>query len=319
MPGYFENYFRQKIKYLRFYLILRYYYSNLNFKEMKKPLILLMLVITILSSCNRKELEKLKQENQNLQTIVEQKDAEINSIITLLNEIEDNLSGIRMREQRILKASSGVENSANQVDNIKSDIMAIDELMKKNKENLDLLSQRLKTVTGEKQQFEKMVNNLNAQVESKDREIQKLVADLEDKDMQINDLYSSVAQLKTEKAEKEQVIDKQDKDLHKGYYLIGNTKELRERGIIIRSGGVLGMGKVDKLSDDLNPADFTLVDIRQAGVFVIDAKNADLLSVHPSDSYIIRKSDDGKQVVSFEITRKDDFWKNSRYMVLALD
>ncbi len=286
---------------------------------MKNPLILLLLVLTVLSSCNRKELERLKQENQNLQAVVEQKDAEINTIISLLNEIEDNLSGIRMREQRILKASSGVESSANQVDNIKSDIMAIDELMRKNKENLELLSQRLKTVTGEKQQFEKMVNNLNAQVESKDREIQKLVADLEDKDMQINDLYSSVSQLKIEKAERDQVIGLQDKELNKGYYLIGNTKELRERGIIVRSGGVLGIGKVDQLAEGLDPADFTLIDIREADVFAIDAKKADLLSVHPSDSYIIRKSDDGKRIVSFEITLKDEFWKNSRFMVLALD
>lgn len=286
---------------------------------MRKPLILLMLVVTVLSSCNRKELERLKQENQNLQAVVEQKDFEINSIITILNEIEDNLSGIRMREERIMKASSGVESSANQVDNIKSDIMAIDELMRKNKENLDLLSQRLKTVTGEKQQFEKMVNNLNAQVESKDREIQKLVADLDDKNLQINNLYSSVSQLKTEKAEKELVIDQQDKELNKGYYLIGNSKELRERGIVVRSGGVLGMGKVDQLAEGLDPDDFTLIDIRDAGTFSIDAKKADLLSVHPSDSYIIRRSDDGKRVVSFEITRKEEFWKNSRFMVLALD
>ncbi len=73
-----------------------------------------------------------------------------------------------------------------------------------------------------------MINNLNSQVDRKDKEIQKLVADLYDKNLQIHELYSSITQLETEKAEIEEVIDQQDKELHRAYWIIGNSKELKK-------------------------------------------------------------------------------------------
>ena len=287
--------------------------------NMKKSIFILALILTFFTSCNRKEVERLKQENQSLQNLINQKENEINSIILLLNEIEENLTGIRIREERIMKASSGIETNNNQIENIKSDVMAIDDLMKKNRENLELLSQRLKATTGEKQQLEKMINNLNSQVDRKDKEIQKLVADLYDKNLQIHELYSSITQLETEKAEIEEVIDQQDKELHRAYWIIGNSKELKKSGIIVSSGGFLGIGKSNKLADQLDPFDFNIIDIREQNIFPIEAEKAKLISLHPSDSYIMRKSDDGKKVISFEITRVEEFWKNSKFMVLSLD
>ena len=77
--------------------------------------------------------------------------------------------------------------------------------------------------------------------------------------------------------------------------------------------------KSNKLADQLDPFDFNIIDIREQNIFPIEAKKAKLISLHPSDSYIMRKSDDGKKVISFEITRVEEFWKNSKFMVLSLD
>ncbi|MBE0639757.1 MAG: hypothetical protein IH598_14660 [Bacteroidales bacterium] len=286
---------------------------------MKKIAVALLLMTFVVSSCQRKEVDRLKQENEKLQLTVQQREDDINSMISILNEIEENLTNVRAREERLLKISSTTENKTNKVDDIKQEIMAIDELMRKNRENLELLSQRLKTTTGENQQLEKMIANLNSVVESKDLEIQTLLADMEDMNLQINDLYSTVTDLKVDQAEKEITIDQQDKALHRGYYLIGLRKEMREQGILIRSGGFLGLGKVDKLADNLDPSQFTMIDIRENTVFPIDAEKINLLTVHPSDSYLIRNSEDGKRVTSFEITRVEDFWKASRFLVLSLD
>lgn len=286
---------------------------------MKKIAPLLLLIVVVFSSCNRKEVAQLKQENEKLQITLQQREDDINSMIAILNEIEENLSNVRSREDRLLQISSTPESRTNQVDDIKEEIMAIDELMKKNRENLALLSQRLKTTTGENQQLEKMISNLNTLVESKDSEIQTLIANMEDLNLQINDLYGTVSELQVDKAEKEITIDQQDKELHRGYFLIGMKKELREQGILIRTGGFLGIGKVDQLSDNLDPTQFTRIDVRENTNFPIDAKKISLLTVHPSDSYIIRSSEDGKRVVGFEITRVEEFWKASRYLVISLD
>lgn len=286
---------------------------------MKKIAAILVLLTIVLTSCNRKEAERLKQENEKLQLTVLQREDDINSMIAILNDIEENLNNVRSREERLLRVTSTPESRTDKVEFIKNEIMAIDELMKKNRENLELLSQRLKTTTGEKQQLEKMITNLNTAVANKDREIQTLIVKLEDLNLQINDLYGTVTELRVDQAEKEVTIDMQDKTIHRGFYMINTIKELRTREILIREGGFLGLGRVDQLADNLDPNQFTMIDIRENSIFPVDAREVTLFSVHPSDSYIIRKSEDGKRVVSFEITQIDEFWKASRFMVLALE
>lgn len=273
----------------------------------------------VFSSCNQAELEKLKEENHQLRAEIEQRDQDISGMIEVFNNVEDNLSNIRAREEKILKYSRNVEGSSGKIDDIQREIIAIDDLMKKNRENLNLLSERLKTTTGEKHQLEKMMANLHSVVNSKDREILELVRSMEDLNLQIDDLYSSITDLKVEKAKQEFTIDMQEKALNRGYYLIAPTKELREMGVVERSGGILGIGRVNKLADDLDLAVFTMVDIHEENNFSIDARKVELLSSHPGDSYILRKSEDDKRFLSLEITRPEDFWKTTRTLVIAMD
>lgn len=279
----------------------------------------LLVVSALIVSCNQQEIEQLRQENARLKTEVSQKDQQINSIIELLNEIEDNLSAIRTREQRLLKAAKTTESTDNQIDQIKSDISAIDEMMRQNRENLDLLAKQVKNLTGEKSQLEKLISNLNKTIENKDNEIRQLVEQLQQKDVQIADLYQSVTELKRETTEKEKVIRQQDKQLHTAYYIIDDLKNLLDKGIVVKSGGLLGIGKTIKVADQLTPEDFTTIDTREVTSFDINARKIQLFTYHPSDSYIIRKSTDGKIVESFEISRPDEFWKVSKYLVIALN
>jgi chromosome segregation ATPase len=286
---------------------------------MKNSIICFLICMVAFSSCNRAELEKLREENHQLRTEIEQREQDISGMIKVFNEIEDNLSNVRTREERILKYSRNAEGSTDKIDDIQSEIIAIDELMKKNRENLSLLGERLKTTTGEKQQLEKMMANLHSVVNSKDREIVELVRSMEDLNLQIEDLYGSITDLKVEKAKQEFTIDMQEKALNRGYYLIASTNDLREMGVVERSGGILGIGRVNKLADDLDLAIFTQLDIREVNNFSIDARKIDLLSSHPGDSYILRKSEDGKRFLSLEITRPADFWKTTRTLVIAMD
>jgi uncharacterized protein (DUF3084 family) len=284
-----------------------------------KSVILFLFAILAFSSCNRKELERLKQENEQMQQTLEQRDGDVNNMISILNDIEENLANIHTREERVLRITSTTETRADKVDYIKHEIMAIDELMRKNRENLELLTQRLKTTTGEKQQLEKMIANLHTSIANKDREIQTLIANMEELNVQISDLYGTVSNLEDEKSELGVAIKLQEREMNQRFYIIGDRKALREQEMIVRKGGVLGMGKVDKLTDNPDPAQFTAIDLRENTIFPIDARKAELLTVHPSDSYIIRSSEDGKRLVSFEITLPEEFWKASKFMVLALD
>jgi uncharacterized protein (DUF3084 family) len=284
-----------------------------------KSVILFLFAVLAFSSCNRKEMERLKQENEQMQQTIAQREGDVNNMISVLNDIEENLSNIRSREERLLRITSTPENRTNKVEYIQHEIMAIDELMRKNRENLELLTQRLKTTTGEKQELEKMIANLHTSIANKDREIQTLIANMEQLNVEISNLYGTVSNLEDEKTGLEITIELQEKEMNKRFILIDNIKTLREKGVIVREGGILGIGKVDKLADNPDTSQFTAIDLREITIFPIDARKAELLSVHPSDSYIIRTSEDGKRLVSFEITLPEKFWKASKFMVLALD
>jgi chromosome segregation ATPase len=279
-----------------------------------------MLPAIFLASCNthKKELEQLKQENEQLKKTVELRDKDISSFMQVFNEIGDNLAQIRAKEQLITKQTSNLESGQNKVEVVKNDLMAIDELMKKNRENIQSLSAKLKSSRFENKELQKMVANLEKTISDKDIEIVGLVKDLENLHYEVKDLYSSVSKLETENVEKGEIINDQDKALNKAFYLVGGEKELKEKEVITKKGGFAGIGRVEKLNQDLNQSLFTEIDIREKNTFPIDAKKVKLITSHPSDSYIIRKNENGRYY-SFEITKPEEFWRSSKYMVLSVD
>ncbi len=287
---------------------------------MKKLIFILVLSAIFMASCNThtKELEQLKQENEVLKKNLALRDQDISSFMQVFNEIGDNIAQIKAREQLIAKQTSNIEAGQDKVAVVKDDLMAIDELMRKNRENIQNLSTKLKSSRFENKELLKMVANLERTISDKDIEIVGLVKELETLNYEVKDLYSSVSKLESENVEKGSIINNQDKALNQAFYLIGAEKELKEKEVITKKGGFAGIGRVEKLNQDLNQGLFTEIDIREKNTFPIDGKKVKLLTNHPSDSYIIRKNDDDRYY-SFEITKPEEFWRSSKYMVLTVD
>lgn len=287
-------------------------------KTMKQIIPAIMLFALIAVSCNRAELERVNQENAQLKEQLATRDADMEGFMQVFNEIGDNLADIRTREKMIVKNSATTENG-DRVTSVKDDIRAIDEMMKQNKENLARLNERLKNSTGENSQLKRMVEGLQTTIREKDQEIVQLVSQLETLNIEVQDLYSSVSDLRMETIEQGKVIDTQVEELNTAWYVIGNEKDLREKEIITKEGGFIGIGRVNKLNRDFDEEAFTKIDIRQKMVFDLDAKKLKLITSHPSDSYLLRQNEDTKRFYRFEIVDPEAFWKNSNYMVLAVE
>jgi Txe/YoeB family toxin of Txe-Axe toxin-antitoxin module len=281
-------------------------------------LVIILLISGIVSSCHNKELEILKKENRQLKNELLQRENDINQFIQVFNDVEDNLAEIRNRENLIVKNSASSENT-DMVANVKDDIRAIDQLMKQNKERLSSLAERLKSSTGENNQLQRMISNFELMMKNKDREIVDLIEKLENLNYEVQDLYSSVTNLQLANIEKEQTIDRQTREMNKAWYIIASAKQLKSLGIIEKKGGFLGLGKVNTLSGDIDVSNFKEIDLREITVFSLDAKKVSLLSSHPDDAWLIRKDENEKRIVSFEITRPEVFWNTSRSMVLVVD
>ncbi len=284
---------------------------------MKNLIPLVILLLFIATSCNQAEVEQLKNENETLKNQIQQQEEEIGNFMQVFNEIEENLAQVRIKEKLIVKNSGSNENG-DRVEMVKNDIRAIDNLMQKNRENLNNLSDKLKSSAGENSQLKRMINNFELMIKDKDREIIGLVGQLEDLNYEVQDLYSSISDLKLENLEQSRKIDLQEDDLNSAWYIIGEQKELIEKGVISKEGGIIGIGSVKTMGENIDPNLFTQIDIRNQNIFPIDAKKVKLISAHPSDTYIIRKNEETNRYDSFEVTKPEKFWESSKYMVLSI-
>lgn len=285
---------------------------------MKKIIPVILLFALVAVSCNRAELERVNQENAQLKEQLASRDADMESYMQVFNEIGDNLADIRAREKMVVKNSATTE-KGDRVASVKEDIQAIDDMMKQNKENLAKLNERLKNSTGENSQLKRMVQTLQTTILEKDQEIVEMVAQLKTLNVEVQDLYSSVSDLRMETIEQGKVIDTQVAELNTAWYVIGSEKDLREKEIITKEGGFIGIGRVNKLNRDFDSENFTQIDIRKKMVFDLDAKKVKLVTSHPSDSYLLRRNDDTKKFYSFEILDPEAFWKNSNFMVMTVE
>jgi uncharacterized coiled-coil protein SlyX len=187
------------------------------------------------------------------------------------------------------------------------------------------LQKKLKASNTKNAELEAMIDNLNKSIVEKDAEIAELkdqlgklnikVADLGN---QVTTLNTNVESLSAENKAKQQAIDEKTAALNTAYYVIGTTKDLKDKKIIDKTGGFIGIGRTKQVSRDINNSNFTKVDITTFTELPINKKKAVLLSNHPVGSYKLQ-ANDKKVVEKLVILNYTDFWSRSKYLVISAD
>lgn len=277
---------------------------------------LIALGATLFMSCNQKEIEDLSKKNEQLSETALQKEATINDMLASFNEIQANLKEIKSREG-IIEITTEEGASAESIsDQINDDIQTISDLMQQNEALMDKLNQKLANSNIELSEFKKLVANLNTQIGDKNAEIAKLNQSLQDKKVLIGQLYFKNDSLTYNNKLKDAKIQQKIDQLNEGFFAYGTFKELKEKNILTKEGGFLGLGKNEELKDDFNKEYFSRIDIRKQKSFLIYADKAELITKHPKNSY--QFMGDGK-VDSLVITDVDRFWNASKYLVIVVD
>ncbi len=291
---------------------------------MKKLFYLSLILALFLSACGNSEMERLKTERDSLALLAQTNDETIEDFVQAFNEVESNLETIKQKENIIsVKSRGNVELDENSKDKINDDILAIYELMKKNKETITKLEKKLRQSNIKSAGLQKLVASLQEQIKTKDAQIEEMKNNLEKLNINIQELNLEIANLnsdidtlnQTSDSQKE-VIDKQDKELHQAYYIYGSKKELKKHGVVSSKGGFIGIGRMQKLVDNFNKKNFTQVDIRNFKSLPLFAKKAKLVTSHPSSSYYFAGD---KKVDSLIIKNTQDFWSVSKYLVIMVD
>lgn len=252
--------------------------------------------------------DSLKTANGELSGQLNEKSAALQEFIASFNEIQENLNAIKEKEKIMSNVTTkgDVKNKGNQ---IKEDIQAIYDLMAKNKNRIGSLSAKLKQSNLKITGLEKMIENLQNSLTLKDEEIAELKTRMEGLNIELANLNTNYKVVESESAAKTDA-------LNTAYYAIGTNKELKEKKVISKEGGFIGLGKSTKVSEDFNKEYFTKINIEQSTSIPIGAKKAKLITTHPSNSY---KLVGEKPIDRIEITNPKEFWSVSRYLVIIID
>ncbi len=288
---------------------------------MKK--LLFVLSVVVLTSCgqHKKEIARMQAKQDSIAALNVQKDNSILEFIGAMNEIQTNLDSIKTIEKIVsVQAAPGTELKAEAKKRIIEDIAQINNLLQKNKELVKSLQGKLRASNMKIAELEKMIENLNKQVAEKDVEIADLKDQLEHLHVDVANLNQQIADIteKSEKtvSEKNKEIEGQTIALNTAFYAFGTKKELTEKNVIEKEGGVLGMGKTIKMKKDFNRDYFMKIDIREFKELPLNTKKAKLVTYHPDGSYHFTGT---KTVESLVIDKPEDFWKASKYLLIVVE
>lgn len=281
---------------------------------MKKLLMMACLAAFVLTGCNdgKNNAANNAAQADSLNSIIAQKDSELNDMLGTLNEIEDGLNQINEAENRVVLLKNG--EGATKRQKLKEDVQFIATRMKQNKELLAKLQKQLANSSIQGDQFKKTIENLQKQLVEKEKQLQALREELDSKDIHIaaldetiNNLNTKTSNLTKESSKKTEVINAQDKQLNTAWYVFGTKKELKNQHIMEN-------GKV--MTGNFNKSYFTKVDIREVSEIKLYSKSAKLLTTHPSSSYTLVR--DANKQYTLRITNSQIFWSTSKYLVVLV-
>lgn len=284
------------------------------FKILAASLLLTIGSLSITSCGGDKEKEvnpladSLQSVNGELSGKLSEKELALQEFITNFNEIQENLNAIKEKE-KIVSSNSSQGDAKGKEDQIKEDIQAIYDLMSKNKNRIGSLTQKLKNSNLKLEGLEKMIENLQNSINLKDEEIADLKTRMEGLNIELSNLTTNYQEVETENQVK-------TNEINTAYYAIGTSKELKEKNVISKEGGFIGIGKTTKVKSDFNKEYFTKVNIEQTASINIGSKKAKIITTHPSSSYKIIGE---KPVEKIEITNAKEFWSASKYLVIIIE
>ena len=252
--------------------------------------------------------DSIENVSSNLNGKLNEKDAAIQELVSSFNEIQENLNAIKEKEKIISKVTSDGDVKSKE-DQIKEDIQSIYDLMAKNKDRIGSLSKKLKNSKLQIDGLEKMIENMQATLSLKDSEIEELKTKIEGLNVELSSLTTNYKAVENESNQKTEIINT-------AFYAIGTSKELKEKNVITKEGGIIGLGKTTKLSSDFNKEYFTKINIEKTTSINLGAKKIKMLTTHPSSSY---KLVGEKPIEKLEITNTKEFWSASKYLVIILD
>ena len=290
---------------------------------MKKTVTVLALAIVVaaLASCNnhQAELDAAIKTNDSLSTIIQNKDSELDSLFSTLNQIEENLAAVNSRYNAVQELRrANIEGQPSVKNQISAQIKDIENLMAANKQKIASLQAKLNNDSKESTRLQELVSRQEERIAQQESQIAQLLTELENNKVLINKLNQDVTELTASNAQKDQYIKQQTSEANRAYYVVGTYDDLNEAGIVSKAGGFIGIGRRQGTNSEMPLDRFTQIDRTKVTTIPINMRKAIVVSKHPENSYeLVMDENDNKQVSYLRILNPAKFWEQSRFLVVS--
>ena len=257
----------------------------------------------------------LMKSNEELQALYE-------SSTTTLNEIQSSLDSM----DADLFGSIGVAGEApgstpeERRSQLIGTITKMRSQIEADKKRIASLESQLANSKSQLASIQNIVNKLKASVADKE----KIVAELEGRlgemsatlDSERQQSQAEIAKRESLIKDKEGVISSQTYESNRQFYAVGTRKELINKGIINRKGGILGIGRVSVVTKEIDTTKYTEFNLlnQQTISFPVTKKGYAVLSNHVAASYKVEKVGD-----EYVLTVTDqDHFRKQKFLVIEL-
>lgn len=279
------------------------------------------------AGCNsQKSLEeKLVQkeaENTRLMEEMNQRDQYIGEVTEAINDVQDNLRSIAIREHAVRSMKQDIELSAaaNQLqkNQISSDISAIKSIISESKSRILQLQERLSSNKTHIASLENTILKLTETVNEKENEILDLKNELQRLNILVSEKEKQLKESETtisRSSDSLRVFQYKMQEAQQVYYAIGTEDELISKGIIKKQGGNFLGGKVLVPNENISLDMFARVNSADLSILSIEKpfKRIALVTPHNDRSYTL-SPDRG-----LLITNKEQFWGLTRVAVILVE
>ncbi len=284
----------------------------------KLAFVLIPLIGMSLVGCEnyKQQAEQLQKEKDSLLAVNNASVQTIDEFISTMNQVESNLNKITQSENKIASAAENNPEMARSTrDKINAEIEEINRMMAENNAKVAELSKKLGRSNSKVAKFEKMVATLKEQLAQKEADLALLNEKLGNLNIELATLKVSFDSLSNQNQNQAVVIADQTTKLHTAYYTVGSYKKLRDKKVLVKEGGILGIGKKAKMVPAINDESFVKIDYTQMASIPVNRKKAELITTHPQGSYKLEKSND--LISDIVITDPEKFWSASKYLVVV--
>lgn len=291
---------------------------------MKKIVMVLSLamVAMIFASCNDQsnpQLDAALKANDSLTQIINNKDAELDSVFATLAEIEENLAAVNSRYNTVQQLRrANLEGQPNVKNQINDQIKNIEDLMAANKKKLAGLQSKINAEGKESSRLQELVARQEERIAAQESQIAELLTELENNKILIKKLNQDVTDLTASVNEKDQQLARQTSEANKAYYVVGTYADLSAAGIVNKSGGFIGIGRHQGTNNEMTNEKFTSIDRTKVTTIPINMRKAVVVSKHSENSYeLVMDENDPKMVSYLRILNPAKFWEQTRFLVIS--